>query len=88
MDIVKGSVVQSKAGRDKGRFFLVVEVENDHALIADGDLRKLNKPKRKKLRHLGATKTMLTLQEPLSDKSLYAEIKARFYSDDRQQKEG
>lgn len=54
--ITVGRVVRSKAGRDKGRLFLVVGVLDDaHLLIADGDLRKLEKPKKKKLRHLTAT---------------------------------
>jgi large subunit ribosomal protein L14e len=54
--IAVGRVVRSKAGRDKGRFFLVVGVaDEEHLLIADGDLRKLEKPKKKKLKHLAVT---------------------------------
>ncbi len=54
--ITVGRVVRSKAGRDKGRLFLVVGVSGDeHLLLADGDLRKLEKPKKKKLKHLAAT---------------------------------
>jgi len=56
MPITVGRVVRSTAGRDKGRLFLVVGVfDGEHLLIADGDLRKLEKPKKKKLRHLTAT---------------------------------
>lgn len=48
-----GQVVQSKAGRDKGRFFIVIDLPDEaHALIVDGGLRKINRPKRKKLKHL------------------------------------
>ena len=48
-----GQIVQSKAGRDKRRFFLVVGfAEESHVWIADGDLRKINRPKRKKMKHL------------------------------------
>ena len=48
-----GQVVQSKAGRDKKRFFLIVGFAEDaHVWIADGDLRKINRPKRKKMKHL------------------------------------
>ena len=51
-----GCVVKSKAGRDAGRLFLVVGVpDEEHLLLADGDLRKVEKPKKKKLRHLTAT---------------------------------
>ena len=53
-----GRVVRSTAGRDAGRLFLVIGVAGEeHLLIADGDLRKLEKPKKKKLRHLAATAT-------------------------------
>ncbi len=51
-----GSVVISKAGRDKGKKLIVVEMERDeYALVADGGLRKVEKPKKKKLRHLQST---------------------------------
>lgn len=48
-----GRVAISKSGRDQGRAFLIVEIiEEPYVLIADGALRRLKKPKRKKLRHL------------------------------------
>ena len=48
-----GRIVRSKAGRDKGRRFVVVGCADEaHVLIADGSLRKAGKPKRKKLMHL------------------------------------
>lgn len=47
-----GQVVQSKAGRDKGRFFVVIGLaEESYVLLADGDLRKITRPKRKKIKH-------------------------------------
>jgi len=43
----------SKSGRDKGRVFIVVDIIDDsYVLIADGDLRKIEKPKKKKIKHL------------------------------------
>lgn len=59
--IVKlGQVVQSKAGRDKGRKFVVVGIQNeDYILLADGDLRKVDKPKRKKMKHIKLSKEIL-----------------------------
>lgn len=48
-----GTVVLSRAGRDAGRYFVVVgRVDAQYVLIADGDLRKLQNPKKKKLKHL------------------------------------
>lgn len=48
-----GQVVQSRAGRDKDRFFIVIDlIDESYALVVDGGLRKINRPKRKKLKHL------------------------------------
>ncbi|MGL5440278.1 MAG: hypothetical protein ACRDA4_07900 [Filifactoraceae bacterium] len=53
MNIQLGQVVESIAGRDKNNYFLVVEVINkDNVKIADGDLRKIQNPKNKKLKHI------------------------------------
>lgn len=52
-EIAKGQVVKSRAGRDKGRIFLVLEIiDDENLLVVDGDLRKLDKPKKKKIKHL------------------------------------
>ena len=55
-----GSVVYSRAGRDAGIFFLVTEVVDDNFVkICDGDVRKLAKPKLKKVKHLKNTGDVL-----------------------------
>lgn len=54
-DFTQGRVVLSKQGRDKGRYFIIFEVvSDDFLLVVDGDLRKLNKPKLKRKKHLKA----------------------------------
>ncbi|MBU5425673.1 KOW domain-containing RNA-binding protein [Tissierella pigra] len=59
-DIAIGQVVKSRAGRDKGKVFLVLEViDNQNVLIVDGNLRKLDNPKQKKLKHLIVYNTVL-----------------------------
>lgn len=51
--IALGQIVHSRAGRDKGRYFIVVGlIDENYVLIADGDLRKINSPKKKKVKHL------------------------------------
>ncbi|NLT98024.1 MAG: RNA-binding protein, partial [Christensenellaceae bacterium] len=48
-----GRVVESKAGRDKGRLLIITGiVDEQYVTIADGDLRVLERPKKKKLKHL------------------------------------
>ena len=51
-DIGKGCIVLSIAGRDKGKYFLVIGKEDNYALIVDGKLRSTESPKRKKIKHL------------------------------------
>jgi len=55
-DPVIGRVAYSKAGRDKGRLFIVIGViDEDFVLISDGDLRPVEKPKKKRIKHLKYT---------------------------------
>jgi ribosomal protein L14E/L6E/L27E len=60
MVIDLGSVVLSKAGRDSGRYFVVVEVVNkEYVRICDGDTHPQSKAKLKKLKHLKANGDVL-----------------------------
>ena len=56
MEITPGQVVYSKCGRDKGGAFIVISAEDGYVYIADGKTRKLEKPKRKKVKHIQPTK--------------------------------
>ncbi|MDP2892131.1 MAG: RNA-binding protein [Bacillota bacterium] len=48
-----GRVVLSKAGRDRGRYFIICGlIDEAHVMIADGSQRRLKAPKKKKLKHL------------------------------------
>lgn len=52
-DIALGQIVYSKAGRDRNRYFIVVGIPwDEYVLVVDGDLRKAEKPKKKKIKHL------------------------------------
>ena len=55
MEITVGTVVFSKAGRDKRKMLLVIKTDGNYAYVCDGDLRKVEKPKKKKLIHLQRT---------------------------------
>lgn len=56
MDTIIGRFVWSKAGRDKNNLFIIIDIIDDnHVLIADGMLRPINNPKKKKLKHLMIT---------------------------------
>ena len=50
---LQGSIAVSLAGRDKDRVFIIVGVlDEKYVLVSDGRLRKVEKPKKKKLKHL------------------------------------
>ena len=52
MEIARSNIVRSDAGRDKGKLFVVLAVEWEYLLLADGKSRKAETPKRKKRRHV------------------------------------
>ena len=52
MEIDKSSLVVSKAGRDKGQLFYVIDTDEQYVYLVDGKSRKLEKPKRKKRKHV------------------------------------
>ena len=48
-----GQYVRSKAGRDKNHVFVVIGlVDHEYVLLSDGDVRRIEKPKKKKCKHL------------------------------------
>jgi|LSQX01.1.fsa_nt_gb hypothetical protein len=47
-----GQIVCSKAGHDKGRLYLVVEIAADRAILTDGKHRPLGRLKPKNTRHI------------------------------------
>lgn len=67
MDVSPGHVVLSKAGRDKGKKFMILSVDKSgsYVYVADGNLRRVENPKKKKLRHLDLTGELL---EKLAEK--------------------
>lgn len=52
-----GQLVRSRAGRDQGRYFMVSAlVDSEYVYLVDGQLRKMEKPKKKKRKHLESHK--------------------------------
>ncbi len=69
MDIKVGSVVKSCAGRDKDSFFVAVGISGGFVEIANGKERKLEKPKRKNIKHISPTGSLISM-EALTNKKL------------------
>ena len=51
-DIIISDVVVATAGRDQGKLFYVVGTDPVYLMLANGKDRTLDKPKRKKRRHV------------------------------------
>ena len=79
MNISIGQIVYSKSGRDAGRKLLVVGIiDENYVEVADGNLRKINNPKKKKIKHLKITETVMeNIKKRMNDKNKLsdAEIK-------------
>jgi len=53
LEVFAGDIVFSKAGRDKEQPFVVLKViDAQYVFLADGRTRRVDKPKKKKLKHL------------------------------------
>ncbi|WP_373471681.1 hypothetical protein [Carnobacterium alterfunditum] len=80
-----GQFVKSKAGRDKGNVLIVFGiVDEQYVLVVDGDLRKLEKPKKKKVKHLSKIgdidmeiQNVMTTDEPFNNAWLRKKVADR-----------
>lgn len=64
-----GTVVLCRAGREKGRFLVVISSDGEYVYLADGKERKLASPKRKNPKHIQFTKTVIETAG-ITDKAL------------------
>ena len=85
--IQRGDVVLSRAGRDKGRAFVVLDlIDSEYVLLVDGRLRTLDRPKKKKRRHLKTgCEARMELSAHLLDADVRKFLAAQGYETDRKQ---
>ena len=65
-----GQVIFSKSGRDAGKAFLVIAVEQERICYADGDLRRLECAKKKNRKHIIETEFV---DQTIMEKLLHGE---------------
>lgn len=65
-----GQIVCSKKGRDKGYFLVVVSESKNFVLVCDGKERPLERPKKKNVKHVSLTNTVLEAESFRTNKSL------------------
>lgn len=80
----KGMYARSLAGHDKGRLYIIIEEMNDIVSLCDGRLRTIEKPKKKKRRHVQIDYTVspvisdrLEKQKPLRDEDIRKALKEK-----------
>ena len=76
MDLIRGQLVRSRAGRDTARTFAVLAVEGQMLFLADGSLRRRQSPKRKKRKHVAPIATVLPGESLADDATLRKAIAA------------
>ena len=77
-DLAIADVVRSIAGRDQGQLFYVLGTEGAYLLLADGKMRQIEKPKRKKIKHtvkVLRSETRVAEKLRLGDKVLNSELR-------------
>ena len=67
---MRGRVVCSKAGRDKGKFMVLVGSSDSHFYLCDGKERPLERPKSKIGKHIQFTNCVFEEKQFLTNKSL------------------
>ena len=88
VEMQNGDLVVSRAGRDKGRPFVVLRSEGEFVFLADGDLRRLDKPKKKKRMHVkpypkkGSCRMEFPEGRPLCDADIRKHIAALTAADE------
>ena len=80
MERVKaGMFARSKAGHDKGKLYIIMKTEGEYAYLTDGRIRPLEKPKKKKIRHIQPEYRISYEQEPekMSDDDIKRAIRLK-----------
>ena len=57
MEIGRLDIVRSTAGRDAGQYFVVIAAEGEYLMLVNGATRRLERPKRKKRKHVAIVET-------------------------------
>ncbi len=70
-----GRLAASAAGRDKGSVLCVLDEEGGYVLLADGRKRKVETPKRKKLKHIVLLDDAAVYGGPVTNKAVRAFIR-------------
>ena len=62
--MITGQIVISKRGRDKGKAMVIIAVDGEYVYLVDGRIRPLARPKKKKVKHIQLTNSVVDLAPP------------------------
>ena len=85
LEIEAGMPVRSRAGHDKGCWYLVLKVAGGNAWLIDGHTRTPEKPKKKNLKHLQPAKGHTDI-EHMDAGAVTAYLK-EFYKKDQEERD-
>lgn len=66
MEWKKGMMAVSKAGHDKGQWYIIYNIEGTDVFLVDGRIRTVDRPKKKKKKHV---QLVARIPELLKDRS-------------------
>lgn len=46
-----GDFVKAKAGRDKGKIYVIIRLDEEYLYLVDGKYKTIDNPKKKKIKH-------------------------------------
>lgn len=58
MEYKPGMMVKSIAGHDKKKLYMIVHEQGDHVYVCDGELKTVDRPKKKNKKHVQLIKTI------------------------------
>lgn len=70
-----GCLARSLAGHDKDRYFIILKEDGEYVDLADGRLKTVARPKRKKKKHIQLVKEPLVTGFPVADETIRSVIK-------------
>ena len=62
-----GDVVMATAGKERGRLYVVIALDENYTFLSDGKRLKINKPKKKSFKHVRLLKTRSLSEEEVTD---------------------
>lgn len=66
----EGNIVGCSHGKEKNRLMVIICIKEDFVYICDGKRRKIQNPKKKRIKHIFETNHNLDIQQANTDKKI------------------